>query len=211
MLRRNCTNGPFDTITSLFFPPPPPASDAVRDSEVLRRDQSNSVREPAPHVNLQMKFLAASLIGLTTMITPAPAQSQESESGGGINLGRAIFADTSALEVTVGLWYGSPRTGPLLEGAVGADWAIGHGTPYDILDADVGYAIGLDASEQTRLLIRAGASWRGKNDRTDGFGANGAIDLHHFMNLRWGWSLTMTWRRFSGFTAPSVTAGLILR
>src|SRR5689334_1948534 len=98
-----------------------------------------------------MKFLAAALIGLTTMITPVLAQSLESESGGGINLGRALFADTSALEVTLGLWYGSARTGPRVEGAVGADWAIGHGTPYDILDADVGYAIGLDASARTHL------------------------------------------------------------
>src|SRR2546422_10844093 len=145
-----------------------------------------------------MKFLTVSLIVLTTMITSVLAQSPESNIGFGVNLGLARFADTSALEVTLGLWYGSPRTGPLFEGAVGADWAIGHGTPYDIMDADLGYSIGLDASEQTHVLIRAGVSWWGKNDRTSGLGENGAIELHHFANLHRGWSLTMTWRRFSG-------------
>jgi len=158
-----------------------------------------------------MKFLAASLIVLTTMITSALAQSPESNISFGVNLGLARFADTSALEITLGLWYGSHRTGPLFEGAFGADWAIGHGTPYDMGDADLGYAIGLDASEQTHVLIRAGASLWGKNDRTGGIGENGAIELNHFANLHRGWSLTVTWRRFSGFSAPSVAAGLVFR
>ena len=156
-----------------------------------------------------MKFLTVPLIGLTAMFTSAVAQSPES--GAGINLGFARYADTSALEIMLGAWYGSPGNGFLFEGAAGADWAIGHGTPYDMLDADLGYSIGLDARDETRLLIRAGASLWGKNDRMSGLGENGAIELHHFANLHRGWSLTMTWRRFSGFTAPSVTAGLILR
>lgn len=158
-----------------------------------------------------MKFLTVSLIGLTTMFTSAGAQSPEFTTGVGIDLGLAHFADTSALEIMFGGWYGSPRNGLLFEGAVGADWAIGHGTPYDMLDADLGYSIFLGPSERTRLLIRGGGSFWGKNDRTSGLGVNGAIELHYFPNLHRGWSLAMTWRRFSGFTAPSVTAGLTLR
>src|SRR5690242_17203406 len=158
-----------------------------------------------------MRFLTVLLIGLSTMFTSTVAQSPESTSGGGINLGLAHFADTSALEIMLGGWYGSPRNGPLVDGAFGVDWPIGHGTPYDMLDGDLGYSIFLGPSDRTRLLIRAGASWWGKNDRTNGLGVNGAIELQYFPTFHLGWSLTMTWRRFSGFTAPSATAGLTLR
>jgi hypothetical protein len=128
-----------------------------------------------------------------------------------VNLGIARRADTSALEITLGGWYGSPVNGPFLDFAAGADWVIGHGTPYDILDADLGFSIRLEPRGQTSLLLRAGGSWWGKNDRTNGFGGSGGFELRHFFSAGRGWNVNFRWRRFSGFTAPSLTAGLVLR
>src|SRR6185437_1818213 len=105
-----------------------------------------------------------------------PATVAQAQTAGGFNLGIADRADTSALEVTLRLAWGH-ETGPALEGSAGVDWAIGHGTPYDILDADVGYAAVFGAHKRMRVLIRGGASWWGRNDRTDGLGENGAIEL----------------------------------
>jgi hypothetical protein len=152
-----------------------------------------------------VKLVAALLLGLA-----APLASALAQDGGAINLGLARRADTSALEITFRGGWGHAN-GPTFDAVAGVDWAIGHGTPYDILDADVGYSIGFGANKRMCVLVRGGASWWGKNDRTDGFGENVGMGLRYFVSSERGISMDVAWRQFSGFRAPSLTLGLAIR
>jgi len=150
---------------------------------------------------------------LIALVTPFPtvlAQTTTEAKGGGFTVGWARVADTSALQLGLRIWSGPFGTGAHFDGAAGFDFIFGrHSALYDVLDADLGYAMGFNADATTCLILRGGGSMWMLKDSAGGFGANLGVELRHLSKSGPQWIVDLNWRRFSGLTLPSVTVGLV--
>jgi len=158
-----------------------------------------------------VKPIVGLLIALVTPLRTVLAQTTSGSGGGGLTVGWARVADTSALEFDGRYWKGSFGTGPRFDGTFGVDLSFGHHiVPYTVLDADLGYAIGFDADATTCLVLRGGGSVWFLLENGGGFGENLGVEFRrHLRKSEAAWVLDLNWRRFPGLTLPSITVGLV--
>jgi len=152
-----------------------------------------------------MKSPLAILSALLLLVGPVQAQWPPSLS---VNLGAAFPRDTLALETTMRISCSTTHTGMCLDGTIGFDWGRPYTAVYDLLDLDGGFSAAFGTERRTSILVRVGGSSWIMNDKTDKTGYNAGIACRHLVRQRKTWRADFNWRRFRGFTWPSVTVGI---
>ena len=143
---------------------------------------------------------------MVAVIKPVQAQSSPSLS---VNVGAPFPRDSAVLETTLRFSCSTTHTGVCLDGNIGFDWGAGNTAFYDIGDVDGGFSAALGTKRRTSVLLRAGASfWQRGNEKTGRSGFNGGVAIRHLVGTRKAWRVDFNWRRFPGFTWPSVTVGM---